>query len=142
MIVTDYLYQLRKNGEVIRQVHLPLEYVNMKESVGYFTGKVMHKGADIPVKEEWDLYVGDKEVTVCLRGVELLVLKNARFAGWKPELIKLYEDPTRLVERFEQAGMAFKVKRHRIKGGWNYHLSFKLHQDNYDVDIQQKITEY
>lgn len=141
MKVTDYLYEVRKNGEFVRHIHLPLEYVNMKDSVGYFTGKVTNKGEEIPVKEEWAVYVGDKNLTVCLRGTELLVLKNVRFAGIQPSLINLSQDQTRLVERFNLAGIAFKVKRYRINKGWTYHVSFKLEQDVYDIEVKQLITQ-
>lgn len=142
MKATDYLYEVRKNGKFIRHVHLPLTYVNMKDSVGYFTGKVMNKGDEIPVKEEWAVYVGDKNLTVCLRGTELLVLKNARFAGLQSSLIDLSQDHTRLVERFNHAGIAFKAKRHRVNEGWVYCLSFKLEQDVYDVEIKHITTQY
>lgn len=131
---TSYLYEIKKNGEWVRHI-FPLERPSMRESVGYFTGKVTYKDQEIPVKDAWDVYVGDKALTVCLRGTELLVLKNTRFAGWQASLIDLSQDRTRLVERFSQAGIAFKVKRRRVNGGWAYRLSFKLEQDHYDLHI-------
>lgn len=142
MKVTDCLYDIKKNGEVIRHVHPPLEYTSMKESVGYFTGKVSHKGEDLAVKEAWQVYVGDKNLTVCIRGTELLVLKNARFAGYKAALITLTPDATRLVERFTLGDVTFKAKRQRIKNGWIHTVTFKLQDDVYEVVIRQETKYY
>lgn len=135
MQAMNYSYEIMKNGEVIRHVCPLMAYASMRESVGYFTGKVTNKGEDIAVKDAWPVYIGDKNLTVCLRGTELLVLKNARFAGHKETLVSLVPDSTRLVEHFTMGGVTFKAKRYRVLGKYQYQLTFKLQDDFYKIVI-------